>query len=172
MIGGRAVGVMLGGFAAVLLALAVASGWQGGTRLTGRSDVAEEAENAARAFAEAYGTFDARATDSYRERLVALTTGPLREAVVQMEADPAAVAQARTLTTRVVAVQIGSLTRNRATADVLVEQRRQAVDPATGGSWDDGVRGRLTCRLVRETGRWLVAEVRLVPIESSPNTRE
>jgi hypothetical protein len=171
MIGGRSVGVLLCGFAVLLAALAVTSGRQGVTRLMGRSDDAEGAAHAARAFAEAYGTYDARAPDTYRERLLELTTGPLREAVVRMEPDPAAVAQARTLSTRVVAVHIASLARNRVTADVVVEQRRHATDPATGGSWEDRVHGRLTCRLVRQTGRWLVAEVRLVPIESPPQTQ-
>lgn len=166
MSGGRGVGVALGGLAALLLALAVASGWQGTTRLVGRGDDRTGAEHAARTFAEAYGTFDARDADAYRDRLLPLTTGRLRSALLQLTVDPAAVAQAHTLTTRVVGVQLTALHAESAVAVVTVEQQRASVDPATGGAWEDRVRGRLTCRLVRDAGRWLVEDIRLVPVES------
>lgn len=163
MSGGGMVRVVLGGFTVLLLALAGLSGWQGVARLTGRDDATGEVQDVARAFAEAYGTVDARAPDAYQERMLRLTTGRLHAALLQMDVAPAAT-QGRTLTTRVLSVQVTSLVHARATADVIVEQRRQTVDPATGGAWEDQVGARLICRLVRTGGRWLVEEVRLVPI--------
>lgn len=165
MIRGRAPGLVAGGCALLLLALAVTSGWQGAARLAGRGDATGVVRDVARAFAAAYGTFDARSPAAYRQRLLPLTTGRLRAALAQLDVDPAAAGQARTLTTRVLGVQVTSLTGDRATVDVTVDQRRRSVDPATGGAWEDQVRGRLTCRLVRSGGRWLVEEVRLAPVE-------
>ena len=75
MIGGRGAMVALAGLAGLLLVMAVVSGWQGTSRLTGKVDDTGTVEEAARAFVEAYGTFDFREPDSYRQGLLALTTG-------------------------------------------------------------------------------------------------
>lgn len=99
MIGGRGAMVALAGLAGLLLVLAVVSGWQGTTRLTGRGDDTRAVEEAARSFVEAHGTFDFRDPDSYRERLLVLTTGTVRAAVAASEVDPAALGQQRTMTT-------------------------------------------------------------------------
>ena len=60
MIGGRGAMVALVGLAGLLLVMAVVSGWQGTTRLTGRGDDTTAVKEAASAFVEAYGTFDFR----------------------------------------------------------------------------------------------------------------
>lgn len=164
--GRHAMGLLLGGFAVLLLALAVLSGWQGAARLGGRDDDTRAVQDAAGAFAAAYGTFDALAPDTYRARLLPLTTGRLHAAVLQLQADPAAVGQQHTLVTDILGVQLTSLSGGQATADVTVDQRRHAVDPTTGGAWEDRVRARLTCRMQRVGGRWLVESVRLTPIAS------
>lgn len=57
MIGGRGVMAVLGGLAALLLAIAVVSGCQGANRLPGHGEGIGEAEEAARLFVEAYGSF-------------------------------------------------------------------------------------------------------------------
>ena len=166
--GRHAMGLLLGGFAVVLIALAVVSGWQGATRLGGRSVDTRAIQEAAGRFVASYGTFDASAPDDYRARLLTLTTGPLHAAVLHLEPDPAAIAQQRTLVTDILDIHVLSLERGRATAAVTVDQRRHAVDPSTGGAWVDQVRARITCRLQQTHGRWLVEEVRLTPIEVSP----
>jgi type II secretory pathway pseudopilin PulG len=157
--------VVLAGLAGGLLALAVLSGWQGVTRLAGREDERTQAIAVARAFAEAYGTFDFRAPDAYREQLLALTTGTLRAAIAAAEPDPVVLAHQHRTATRVTRVQVTALAGHQATATVAAEQRRWGVDPATGHPLAADARQRLVCRLVREGGRWLVAEVRVVAEE-------
>src|SRR3972149_6825672 len=76
MIGGGGAMLALAGLAGLLLVVAVVSGWQGTSRLTGRGDDARAVEETAQAFVEAYGTFDFRDPDSYRERLLTLTPRP------------------------------------------------------------------------------------------------
>ncbi len=165
MIGGRGAMVALVGLAGLLLVMAVVSGWQGTSRLTGRGGDTKAVEEAARAFVEAYGTFDFRDPDSYRQRLLALTTGPVREAVHASQVDPVALGQQRTMSTRVVAVQVSALSDDEATTSVTAEQLRRGVDPASGRLLEERVLQRVACRLVLEGGRWLVAEFRLLSEE-------
>jgi Mce-associated membrane protein len=168
VIGGRGAMLALAGLAGLLLVLAVMSGWQGTTRLTDRSDETAAVEEAARSFVEAYGTFDFRDPDSYRERLLALTTGSVREAVAASEVDPVALGQQRTMSTRVVAVEVTALSEDGATASITAEQRRRGSDPTTRRLTEERVEQRVACRLVREGDHWLVTEFRLLseePIE-------
>ena len=168
MISGRGAMLALAGLAGLLLVLAVVSGWQGTTRLTDRSDETAAVEEAARSFVEAYGTFDFRDPDSYRERLLALTTRTVRDAVVASEVDPVALGQQRTMTTTVVSVEVTALSEDGATASVTAEQLRRGTNAASGRLTEERVVQRVACRLVREGDRWLVAEFRLLseePIE-------
>jgi len=163
--GGRGAMVAVVGLAGLLLVMALVSGWQGTTRLTSRGDDTAAVEEAAGGFVEAYGTFDFRDQESYRQRLLPVTTGPLREAINSSQVDPVAVGQQRTTTTRVVAVQVTSLSQDQATASVTAEQVSRSVDPASGGLVEEEVVQQVACRLVREGGQWLVAEFRLLSEE-------
>jgi hypothetical protein len=165
VIGSRGAMVALVGLAGLLLVLAVVSGWQGTSRLTDRSDETAAVEKAARSFVEAYGTFDFRDPGSYRERLLTLTTGSVREALAMSRVDPVALGQQRTMTTQVVAVEVTALSEGGATASVTAEQLRRGTDPASGQLTEERVLQRVACRLVREEGRWLVAEFRLLSEE-------
>lgn len=165
MIGGRGAMLALAGLAGLLLVMAVVSGWQGTSRLTGRGDDTKAIEEAARAFVEAYGTFDFRDPDGYRQRLLVLTTGPVREAVQASQVDPVALGQQRTMTARVVAVQVSALSEDEATVSVTAAQLRRGVDPASGRLLEERVLQRVACRLVLEGDRWLVAEFRLLSEE-------
>lgn len=165
MIGGRGAMLALAGLAGLLLVMAVVSGWQGTSRLTGRGDDARAVEETAQAFVEAYGTFDFRDPGSYRERLLTLTTGTVRAAVAASQVDPVALGQQRTMTARVVAVEVTALSDDEATASVTAEQLRRGTDPASAGLTEERVLQRVACRLVREGDRWLVAEFRLLSEE-------
>lgn len=158
MIGGRGAMVALVGLAGMLLVMAIVSGWQGTSRLTSRGDDTQAVEEAATAFVEAYGTFDFRDPGSYQQRLLALTTGQVRTAVLDADVDPAALGQQRTMTASVISVDVTALSDDEATVSVTSEQLRRAVDPASGGLTDERVVQIADCRLVKEAGRWLVAE--------------
>jgi hypothetical protein len=130
-------------------------------RLTSRSDDTRAVEEAATAFVEAYGTFDFRDPDSYQQRLLALTTGQVRKAVLDAGVDPAALGQQRTMTAKVITVDVTALLDNEATASVTSEQTRRTVDPASGRLAGERVVQIADCRLVKEAGRWRVAEFHL-----------
>jgi len=157
--------VVLVGLAGLLLVVAAMSGWQGTSRLSGRGDDTTAVEEAARAFVEAYGTFDFRDPDSYRQRLLALTTGPVRDAVQASQVDPVALGQQRTITTRVIAVQVSALSDDEATVSVTAEQLRRSIDPGSMGLLEERVLQRVACRLALESGRWLATEFRLLSEE-------
>jgi len=158
---GRGVMLILGGLAAILLVVAIASGWQGANRLQGQGEGIGEVEQAARLFVEAYGTFDFREPDAYRERLMSLSTGDIHAAVAKSQVDPAALGQQQTMTTGTVSIQVTAYSDTEATVSATTEQTRRAVDPATGQLREQRLRQHVTCRLVRVEGRWLVAEFRL-----------
>lgn len=158
MIGGRGPMVALVGMAGLLLVLAIVSGWRGASRLTSLSDDTQAVEQAATAFVEAYGTFDFRDPESYQERLLGLTTGPVRSAVLESDVDPAALGQQRTMTAQVVSVEVTALSDDEATATVMSEQTRRVVDPGSGALTDERVVQIADCLLVNEAGRWLVSE--------------
>lgn len=162
MNGNRGAVVIMIGLAGLFLAVAGASAWQGTARLAGRGSDRGEAGATARAFVEAYGTFDHRDAQGYRERLLGLSTGDLHAAVAESAVDPMAVAQARTLHTTVQSVQVTALAGGDAAATVVAEQQRTELDPATGRLRQTVVRQRVSCRLTQVEGRWLVAEFRLV----------
>jgi hypothetical protein len=170
MTGGRGVMVVLGGLAATLLVIAIVSGWQGADRMRGQGDEMTDVEEAARAFVEAYGNFDFREPEAYRARLLALSTGMVRDAIATTAVDPAVLGQQQTRTTEAVSVWVTSYAEDGATVSVTSEQTRRAVDAATGQLREQRVRQHVTCRLVRVEGRWLVAEFRLrseEPLEST-----
>ncbi len=168
MIGGRGTIVALVGLAGLLLVVALVSGWQGTSRLTSRSDDTKAVEAATTAFVKAYGTFDFRDPASYQQRLLPLTTGQVREAVLAAGVDPAALARQQTMTARVVSVEVTSQSDNGATTSVQAELVRRAVDPASGRLADERVLQRADCRLVKEAGTWRVAEFHLRSEEPQP----
>ena len=89
-------------------------------------------------------------------------------AVAASQVDPVALGQQRTMTTRVLAVEVTALSEDGATASVTAEQLRRGTDPASGRLTEERVLQRVACRLDKEGGRWLVAEFRLLseePIE-------
>jgi len=172
MMGGRGAMVALAGLAGLLLVMAVVSGWQGTTRLTGRGDDTAAVETAARAFVEAYGTFYFRDPESYRQQLLTLTTGSLHDAVAASQVDPVAASQQRTIATRVVSDQVSALSDDQATVSVTAEQLRRSVDPTSGRLLEERVLQRVACRLALEGGRWLVAEFRLLSEEPADQTSQ
>ena len=159
MSGGRNAGVALLGLAAVLFTVAVVSGWNGARNFSGRETAARDIEAAATAFVVAYGTFDFRDAGTYPTRLGALSTGPLRDALRHAVVDQGAARQQRSVVTRVEAASVTSFSDTGATAVVTSVQERRWVDPVVGQSMQQAVRQRVTCRLVREDGTWLVAEL-------------
>lgn len=161
MTGGRGVMVILGGLAATLLVIAIVSGWQGANRLRGQGEGMSEVEEAARLFVEAYGTFDFREPNAYRERLLNLSTGDVHAAVAASQVDPSALGQQQTMTTGTVSIQVTAYSDTEATVSATTEQTRRAVDAITGQLREQRLRQHVTCRLLRIDGRWLVAEFRL-----------
>jgi hypothetical protein len=161
VIGGRATGYALLAFAGLLLVLAVMSGWSGAQRIGSREDDTRAVESAAAAFVTAYGTFDHRDPDAYATRLIALTTGAMRDALAEAAVDPDAARLRRAITTRIESVSLTALSRADATALVTAVQERRWVDPVLGTALGEDIQQRVTCRLVQEDGRWLVVELRV-----------
>jgi len=170
MSGTRGVIVILGGLAATLLVIAIVSGWQGANRLRGQGEGMSEVEEAARLFVEAYGTFDFREPDAYRERLLSLSTGDVHAAVAASQVDPSALGQQQTMATETVTVQVTAFSDTEATVSATTEQTRRAIDATTGQLREQRLRQHVTCRLLRIDGRWLVAEFRLRSEEPLQNT--
>lgn len=171
MTGQRGAMFVVAGFAGLLLIMAVFSGWQGASRLTNRGDDTKAVEVAARVFVQAYGTFDFREPEPYRQRLLSLTTGAVRDATAASQVDPVAVGQKRTITTRVVTVSVSAMSENEATTSVSTEQLRKSIDSESGRLVEDRVLQRVACRVVREGDRWLVSEFRLLseePVNTTP----
>jgi len=161
MTGGRRAGYALLGFAAVLFVVAAFGGWRGAERITAREDQTRAVEQAAADFVRAYGTFDHASPDTYTARLVDLTGGALRDALAASAVDPDAASLQREIATRIETASATSLSPTGATAVVTAIQERRWRDPALGEARTEAVRQRITCRLVREEGRWLVVEMRL-----------
>ena len=171
MTGQRGAMFVVAGFAGLLLIMAVFSGWQGASRLTNREDETKAVEEAARGFVEAYGTFDFRDLESYRQRLLSLTSGSVRDAVAGSQVDPVAAGQKRTTMTNVTSVSVTAISNDAAAASVTAVQLRRSVDLASGTLIEERVVQRVACRLVREGDRWLVSEFRLLseePVSPTP----
>ncbi|MPZ50268.1 MAG: hypothetical protein GEU75_13390 [Dehalococcoidia bacterium] len=162
MTGQRGAMFILAGFAGLLLVIALFSGFQGVNRLSGRGDDSVAVEAVARQFAEAYGTYDYREPERFRERLLELTTGVVRATAANPEPDPVAIGQRRVTTSRVVSASVSALSVDAAAVSVTVEQVRRSIDPESAEPVEEHVRQRVNCRLVREGDRWLVAEFRLM----------
>lgn len=168
---GRGAMFLIAGFAGLLLIIAMFSGWQGARRLTSQVDDTAAAEEAARTFVIAFGTFDFRQPEVYRQRLLALSTGVVREATLAAGVDPVAIGQKRTTTTEVQTVTVSALSGNQASASITAEQLRKSVDSETGKLVEERVSQRIACRLLRQDGAWLVAEFRLIseePVGATP----
>jgi hypothetical protein len=161
---------VLAGLAGLLVVIAVMSGWQGTARLTRQQDDTNAVAESCRSFVEAYGTFDFRDAGSYRNRLMALTTGALKTAVVASQIDPLALGQLRTVATEVVDVQVSALSEDNAVASVTAEQLRRSVEPQAGPLVDEEVVQHVACRVVLTEGSWLVAEFRLQSEEPARRT--
>ncbi len=161
MTSGRRAGYALLAFAAVLFVVAAIGGWRGAERITAREDQARAVEGAAAEFVLAYGTFDHRTPTAYTARLIDLTAGVLHDALASSAVDPDAARLQRAITTHIEATAATALSPTEATAVVTAVQERRWTDPAFGDERSESVRQRITCRLVREEGRWLVAEMRL-----------
>jgi len=170
--GGRAAGYALLGCGALLLVLAVVSGWSGAQRIGSREHDTRAVGAAATAFVTAYGSFDHRDPDAYTTRLVALTAGPLRDALARAAVDPDAGRLQRGIATDVESVSVTALSATAATASVTAVQSRRWSDPALGTAQQHVIRQRVTCRLVQEGGRWLVLELRVQseePVRTASN---
>ena len=162
MIAGRGAAYALLGLAALLMAIAVSSGWSGASRLAGRGDDRAAARAAAAAFVTAYGGFDYRDAEAYTTRLAEFSGGELRVALAGAAVDPVAVAQRRTSSAAVQSVAVTALSGAAATATVRSLQERTWRDPASGRAVQEQVTQHVSCRLVRADGRWLVAELLLL----------
>lgn len=158
---GRGPAYALLGLAGLLIAIAVSSGWSGAARLAGREHDASAVEDAAATFVVAYGTFDFRDAGGYTARLAELTTGELRDAIAGAAVDPKAAAQQRTTTTSVESVSVTALSGTVATAALRSRHERTWRDRASGRVVQEHVVQHVSCRLVREGERWLVAELLL-----------
>lgn len=170
MTGQRGAMFVVAGFAGLLLIMAVFSGWQGASRLTTRGDETNAVEESAHAFVQAYGTFDFRDLESYRQRLLNLTSGSVRDAVAASQVDPVAAGQKRTTTTNVTSVSVTAIANDAAAASVTAVQLRRSVD-LDGNLIEERVLQRVACRLIREGDRWLVSEFRLLseePVSPTP----
>ena len=161
MTGPRSAMFILVGLAGLLIVIAAFSGWQGATRLANRGDDTADAEAAARAFVEAYGSFDYREPEAYRARLLRMTTGVVQAAFRDSGTDPVALGQRRTSRTTVVSSSVSALSDDAAAVSVTAEQMRQGTDPESGEPIEEHVLQRINCRLARQDGQWLVAEFRL-----------
>jgi hypothetical protein len=170
MTGGRGAIFVLAGLSGLLVVMAVISGWQGTTRLTQQRDDMAAVEDACRSFVEAYGTFDFRDPGGYRNRLMSLTTGTLKAAVVSSQIDSLALGQLRTIATEVGGVEVSALSEDEATASATAEQQRRSTDPVSGQLVDEAVIQHVACRVVLAGGSWLVAEFRLQSEEAAGRT--
>jgi hypothetical protein len=162
VIAGRGAAIAVLGLAGLLLAIAVTSAWSGATRLGDSADEREAVELAAAGFVVATGSFDYRDPESYTTRLVGLTSGELRRSVAAAAIDPVATSQQRSLSAVVESVTVTALAGGVAAATVEATQTRRWIDSASGQLNEEHVKQRVSCRLVREDGRWLVTELLLL----------
>lgn len=172
MTGGRAAGYALLGCSALLLVIAVLSGWSGAQRIGSREHETRAVEAAAAAFVTAYGSFDHHDPNAYATGLVPLTAGPLHDALAQASVDPDAARLQRGIATNVESVSVTALSATAATASVTAVQERRWSDPTLGTAQQQVIRQHVTCRLVQEDGRWLVVELRVQseePVRTASN---
>ena len=168
MIAGRGAAYALLGLAALLMVLAISSGWSGASRLASRGDEpADDPAGAATAFVRAYGNFDYRRAERYTADLAELTTGALRDALRGAAVDGAALAEQRTSTALVESAVLDAQSGEAAVVTVRSRQERSWLDPANGRRAREAVVQLVSCRLVREDGRWLVAELVLIGEETA-----
>ena len=161
---GRAAAVCLLGLAALLLAAGVWSAWSGASRIASRTDgdAGDRAAAAAAEFVAGYGTFDYREPEGYTARLAALTTGELRRAIAAAAIDGWAAGGRHSLATAVESSQVVGVSGDAAEVVVVAVQSRRRAGAPGGPPALDHVRQRVSVRLVREDGRWLVSEMRLL----------
>jgi len=161
----RGAGYALFALAGLLLAVAVASGWHGASRLMGREDETTAVRTVASAFVAAAGTYDFADAGSYTHRIEPLAVGGLRDALAPVVLDATVRTQRRSVATEVESASVTSLSDEAAVAIVTAVQSRRWFDAASGGETEQHVRQHTNCRLVHEDERWLVAEIRLLSEE-------
>ena len=154
----RAAALSLAGLAALLLAAGVSGALSGASRLAGPGGggAGEAARAAAAAFAEAHGTFDYREPGAYTARLAELAGGELRRAIAAAAVDPGAAAARLVMRARAESAALVSLSGEEAL--VVVE----ALLWRTEDGAELSVRQRVSVRLARGEGRWLVSGLRLL----------
>jgi len=162
---GRGAAYALLGLAGLLFAIALGSGWSGASRLAARSDESAAVAEAASAFVVAYGSFDFRDPGGYIDRLAALTAGELREAVSLAAVDSQAIARQRSATATVDSVSVTALSGVAGTVSVRSTHHRSWLEPGSGALIHEQLVQTVSLRLVREGGRWLVAELAVVSQE-------
>jgi hypothetical protein len=162
VIAGRGAAISVLGLAGLLLTIAVTSAWGGATRLGERADEREAVELAAANFVVAYGTFDYRDPASYTTRLIGLTAGELQPAIAAAEIDPDAGTQQRSISIDVESVTVTALADGVAVVAVEATQLSRWIDATSRQFVEQNVKQRVSCRLVREDGRWLVSELLLL----------
>ena len=168
VIAGRGAAYALLGLAALLMVLAISSGWSGASRLASRGDEpADDPAGAATAFVRAYGNFDYRGAERYMADLAELTTGALRDALRGAAVDGAALAEQRTSTALVESAVLDAQSDRASVVTVRSRQERSWLDSANGRRAREAVVQLVSCRLVREGGRWLVAELVLIGEETA-----
>ena len=156
---GRGAAYALLGLSGLLFAIALGSGWSGASRLAARSDESAAVAEAASAFVVAYGSFDFRDPGGYIPRLAALTAGELHDAVTRAVVDPQAIAGQRAATATVDAASVTALSDVAGTVSVRSTHRRSWLEPSSGALIHEQLVQTVSLRLVREGGRWLVAEL-------------
>jgi hypothetical protein len=162
VIAGRGAAIAVLGLAGLLLTIAATSAWSGASRLGDRADEREAVELAAANFVVAIGSFDYRDPGGYTTRLVALTAGELRREIAAAEIDPVAAMQRRSIGAAVESVTVTALADGVAVVAVEATQQRRWIDATSQQFVEQNVRQRVSCRLVRKDGRWLVGELLLL----------
>jgi hypothetical protein len=161
----------LAGLVGLLIVMVAVSRWELISLFTLEGNDTADMEASCPAFVEAYGTFDYGDPNSYRDRLLELTTEPLRAAVPSLRLDSASVGQLRTISTRIIDARVMPPSGQTANALVVAEQTRSGLDPRSEQRVDEEVVQNVACQLVRDGGHWLVAKVSLLSEEPVPACR-
>lgn len=165
---GRGVVFALAGFALLLATIAVSSIWSGATHLAG-DDGHRDVEYAAVRFVEAFGAFEAASPDRYHDRLMDLSTDPLRREIAGAVVDPAAISERRSIRTDIDHVSVTAVADGEAHVSVAARQERRWIDRRSGAPMSETVTQRLALALAYEDERWLVNQVQLLAEEPASN---
>ncbi len=132
----------------------------------------------ARSFVEAYGTFDYRAPDFYRERLLPLTAGPLKESLEISTTDPVAIGQQQVRETRVMEAHQTATVRGKVTVAVRAEQVLRRPATPSSQALETRMVQQLICDLVqvavgddKRDESWRVVNFRLLSEQVKSNSK-